>query len=1021
MPWETETYRVDRSLSPKSEGASDVTISQYAARLATTAALYAVAGRVGLTIPFTANNVSPIWPASGVALACLLLFGWQCWPAIAVAAFLVNFFSPLPHLAALGLAVGNTSAALAGMFLLRRIPGFHISLSRLSDVLALIAFPAALASIISASFGSSVFALLGIQPWASLGPTWLIYYLGDATGILLAAPLLLSLGEWAHLRPTRRILEFLVLLLLLAATCLVLFGERLNLAARHNVLALMVFPFVLWAAIRFGISGAAMSNIVIASFAVIETAGGFGPYSKSGPFTNALLLQFFFATVAVSGLLLAAVISEQRHAEAEREQLIREQAAQEAARESEKRYRRIVEVANEGIWTLDSQARTTFVNRQFAEMLGYEPEEMLGKNASEFCPDAFPCPLRTRHAGEYRLRRKDSSDLWGALSATPIPDEQHGGDGMLVMLADITERKRAEEQVLKSTMELQAVLDNSPAVIYMKDEDGRYTFINRGWTDFFHTSIEDVKGRTDFELLPEASARQCVAHDREVAASGKPMEFEEQIEFEGRLYSYHSVKVALRNSAGRLYALCGISTDMTERKAKEESLRQVHRALRVVSYCNAAVVHATDEQALLNEVCRVAVGPAGYKMAWIGYAESDEARTVRPVASAGPAEGLLDRIHVSWADDVYGQGSIGRAIREGKAVVVHRIREDPAFAVWRDALQTRSFQSVLAVPLRLENSVCGALAVYADEPEAFDPDEVSLITELGDNVAHGISSLRAHNERAAALAALERARLDLEERVRQRTAELVDAKEAAESADRLKSAFLATMSHELRTPLNSIIGFTGIVLQGLAGPLNDEQTKQLGMVRDSARHLLALINDVLDISKIEAGQLEITCGSFSLRQAIEKAVATVLPLAQAKGISVRTEISPEVDMIYSDQRRTEQILLNLLGNAVKFTDQGEVAVRCRRENGWLVTSIRDTGIGIDPQQHQSIFEPFRQADSGLARKREGTGLGLSICKRLVERLGGFIFVESVPGQGSTFTVRLPLELDKSREQHSSGH
>ena len=139
-----------------------------------------------------------------------------------------------------------------------------------------------------------------------------------------------------------------------------------------------------------------------------------------------------------------------------------------------------------------------------------------------------------------------------------------------------------------------------------------------------------------------------------MAECGKALEFEEQAGFEGRLRSYHSVKVALRDSAGRLYALCGISTDITERKAKEESLRQVHRALRVLSYCNAAVVHATDEQALLNEVCRMAVEPAGYKMAWVGYAEFDDARRCarRP---AGPAPGFLDRIHVSWADDVHGQ------------------------------------------------------------------------------------------------------------------------------------------------------------------------------------------------------------------------------------------------------------------------------------------------------------------------------------------------------------------------------
>jgi len=292
---------------------------------------------------------------------------------------------------------------------------------------------------------------------------------------------------------------------------------------------------------------------------------------------------------------------------------------------------------------------------------------------------------------------------------------------------------------------------------------------------------------------------------------------------------------------------------------------------------------------------------------------------------------------------------------------------------------------------------------------------VELLAELSDNLAHGILSLRARNERADALAALERARLELEERVRERTAELVKAKDAAESADRLKSTFLATMSHELRTPLNSIIGFTGIVSQGMAGPLNAEQAKQLNIVKNSARHLLDLINDVLDISKIEAGQLEIQCEKFSISRAIEKVVAIVSPLAQKKGIALHTEISPEVGSISGDQRRTEQILLNLLGNAVKFTDEGSVMIRCWRDGQGVVTAITDTGIGIDPQDQKSIFEPFRQADTGLARKREGTGLGLSICKRLVDLMGGFISVDSARGKGSTFSVRLPVEWSKTRE------
>ena len=362
---------------------------------------------------------------------------------------------------------------------------------------------------------------------------------------------------------------------------------------------------------------------------------------------------------------------------------------------------------------------------------------------------------------------------------------------------------------------------------------------------------------------------------------------------------------------------------------------------------------------------------------------------------------------------------MGPAIRTGKPVVVSHLGDQQTFSNWANELISHNFRSVMSVPLHQRGTVYGALAIYAEEAAAFGASEVKLLVELGENLAHGISSLRTREERAEAIAALEAARSELEDRVRLRTAELVEARDAAESADRLKSAFLATMSHELRTPLNSIIGFTGIVLQGLAGPLNDEQSKQLGMVQNSSRHLLALINDVLDISKIEAGQLDIHCTSFPIAPAIEKDVSAILPLAQKKGITVRTELSAEVGEIYSDQRRTEQILLNLLGNAVKFTDRGEVVVRCWRDKEWILTAVRDTGIGIEPKYHENIFEPFRQTDTGLARKREGTGLGLSICKRLVELLGGFISVESALGQGSTFTVRLPLEWGKTREENSS--
>ncbi|HAA02996.1 MAG TPA: hypothetical protein DCE18_06465, partial [Syntrophobacteraceae bacterium] len=251
---------------------------------------------------------------------------------------------------------------------------------------------------------------------------------------------------------------------------------------------------------------------------------------------------------------------------------------------------------------------------------------------------------------------------------------------------------------------------------------------------------------------------------------------------------------------------------------------------------------------------------------------------------------------------------------------------------------------------------------------------------------------------------------------------LRQAKEAAEAADRLKSAFLATMSHELRTPLNSIIGFTGIILQGLAGPLNPEQSKQLEMVRGSARHLLALINDVLDISKIEAGQLEVGSEPFDLRAALERSIATVKPLADKKDLTMHVRLDPEMGEMVSDRRRVEQVVLNLLSNAIKFTDRGSVALTAELVSGFLSSGkdpsvsapqagvrirVTDTGIGIKPEDLRNLFKPFRQIDTGLTRQHEGTGLGLAICRRLAELLGAEMEVESRWGEGSVFTFTLP--------------
>ncbi len=306
----------------------------------------------------------------------------------------------------------------------------------------------------------------------------------------------------------------------------------------------------------------------------------------------------------------------------------------------------------------------------------------------------------------------------------------------------------------------------------------------------------------------------------------------------------------------------------------------------------------------------------------------------------------------------------------------------------------------------------------------------SALIDSSGTVYGAIESIRDISDRKAAELELKHYRENLEEIVAERSAELVQAneqliraKEHAEAADRIKSAFLATMSHELRTPLNSIIGFTGIIIQGLAGPLTDEQKKQMNMVRNSAKHLLSLINDVLDISKIEAGQFEVYAEPFDLVPVIEKAAATVKPSADKKGIELKVNVLNEIGKVRSDIRRVEQVLLNLLTNAIKFTDSGSVNLTAELISGYkpsvagcesapvpaVQIRVSDTGIGIAPDELRDLFQPFRQVDTGLARKNEGTGLGLAICRRLADLMGGEVTAESEPGRGSVFTFIIPVD------------
>jgi protein-histidine pros-kinase len=671
-------------------------------RVGILAAVYFGTATVGLSLAVMHPNVTLVWPPTGIALAALLLFGGRLWPGIALGAFLANAFTAVPVVTAGGIALGNTLEAVAGAYLLRRVVRFRNSLGRLPDVLGLVVLAAVLSTTVSATIGVASLCLGGAAPWALYGSLWWQWWLGDAMGALVVAPVLLTWGtpprpSW----PARQGAEAAALLVLLVAASQIAFGGWFLSDAPAYPLAYGIFPFVIWAALRFGSRGAATATLVVSGIAVWGTVQQVGPFLGRGLTESLLLLQTFMSVVAVTGLLLAATVTERRRAEG--------------------RFRLAVEAAPNAMMMVDREGRITLLNRQVERSFGYTQEELLGRSIETLVPERFRSD-HPGHRGRFFAepqarpmgagrdlfgRRKDGSEVPVEIGLTPVQTEE--GTFVLVSIIDITARKRAEEA------------------------------------------------------------------------------------------------------------------------------------------------------------------------------------------------------------------------------------------------------------LQLANT------------------------------------------------------------------RLQEAVQRAEEASRAKSEFLANMSHELRTPLNSIIGFSALLEQGVPGPLTEKQQRHVGHIHGSGRHLLAIINDILDLSKVEAGRLELHPGPFLVQDALEAAVSDMRPQAEAKGIAVRLGRGEGLGTLWADPVRVKQILYNLVSNAVKFTPAGgQVTVTARRvarppdppvepsrptdgSGESLVVAITDTGIGIKAEDLGKLFREFAQLDASLAREYGGTGLGLALTKRLVELHGGTVTAAS-PGKGlgSTFTVTLPL-------------
>ena len=291
--------------------------------------------------------------------------------------------------------------------------------------------------------------------------------------------------------------------------------------------------------------------------------------------------------------------------------------------------------------------------------------------------------------------------------------------------------------------------------------------------------------------------------------------------------------------------------------------------------------------------------------------------------------------------------------------------------------------SYIGVPLLSRDQVIGVLSVQSSTPNAYSEEDLRLLETVATQASAAIENARAYER-------------------------LAETAEELREIDRFKTQFLANMSHELRTPLNSIIGFSRVMLKGIDGPLTDLQATDLQSIHNSGQHLLSLINSILDMSKIEAGKMELAIEELSLPPILEAVLDTTKALIKDQPVELRTSLPDHLPTVWADAQRVRQVLLNLLSNAAKFTDEGKITLSAEVGADFVTVSVADTGIGIDPEAQDRLFIPFQQVDGSTTRRAGGTGLGLAISRSFVEMHGGEIWVESEPGQGATFSFTLPI-------------
>jgi PAS domain S-box-containing protein len=683
------------------------------------------------------------------------------------------------------------------------------------------------------------------------------------------------------------------------------------------------------------------------------------------------------------------------------------QAAEAALRASEARFQAFLAHLPHPAWVKDEAGRYAAANPAFKALFLPARDGVTDRTDADLFPPPVAAALRRHDRGVIESGRPLAAEVEVPgptgpraymMVKFPFPGPD-GGRAVGGVAVDLTDRVAAERQAVAATRLMRTIIDSAAGPISARDRDHRYLLVNRFLADLYGTAPGAVVGVPVAALLGPEAGRRAAAQDLEAVATGRPLTYEETApDPAGRPRTWLTTTTPLPGGPGEPDAVgtVSVSVEITGRKAAEDALREQSARLAEqhrLAALRAEVGLAVNRDAPLPDVLRAGCDAV---LAYLGAAfvrvwtlnEADQ--TLELQASVGMythTDGPHARVRV-------GELKIGRIAAARTPHLTNDVAADPN--VGDPAWAAREGMAAFAGhPLVCGDRLVGVLALFARSP--LSAAVLDALGSTADLLALGVVRKRAEDALKAAVRVMDEARA------------------AADAANRAKTEFLANVSHELRTPLGGVLGMTELML---ADTLPPTQRDRLTVVQESAERLRDLVNDLLDVAKIDAGKMELGAVPFDPRAAVQSALAPLVFQARRKGLAVDVTFAPGVPRaVVGDPHRLAQVLVNLFGNAVKFTERGGVTAtvggRPAGADFELEFEVRDTGIGIPTDKLGAVFEPFVQADPGVARRYGGTGLGLAIARRLVALMGGRLGIESEVGRGTTFRceVRVGVAAD----------